>query len=51
MSINAKREKYEEDPALLALVRAAGGYDSELWRVRYRQEALCADGLLFGTAA
>ena len=41
-SIKAQAEAYEADTALLQQVRAAGGYDRELWRRRYRQEALCA---------
>ena len=38
-SLNATAEAYEADPAALERVRAAGGYDSQLWRMRYRMEA------------
>ena len=34
-----KRESFEDDPELLNRIRLAGGYDSDLWRRRYREEA------------
>eukprot|EP00966_Prymnesium_polylepis_P051492 1191472-Prymnesium_polylepis.2 len=46
-SVNAKREDYENDPELLQRVCAAGGYDRDLWRTRYSQEAFCTEGLDF----
>ena len=49
-SIKAAAEAYEADPALVAKVRTAGGYDRELWRMRYREEALCAQGLFFAVS-
>lgn len=39
-SIKAEAEAYEADPGLMSKVCAAGGYDREIWRERYRQEAL-----------
>lgn len=47
LSIYAKREGYEDDSQLMRVVCAAGGYDVEIWRVRYSLEALCSDGLNF----
>ena len=44
-SVKAEAEAYEADPALVSKVRLAGGYDRELWRVRYRQEALSSQGM------
>ena len=44
-SVKAEAEAYEADPALVSKVRLAGGYDRELWRMRYRQEALSSQGM------
>ena len=46
-SVKAEAEAYEADPAQVQRVRLAGGYDRNLWRVRYRQEALCSQGVHF----
>ena len=46
-SVRSDAEAYESDPARLARVRQAAGYDRELWRLRYRQEALCGSGVHF----
>lgn len=50
-SLKAVAEAYEFDPETLARVRRAAGYDHELWRLRYRQEALLASGVHFRLAA
>ena len=39
-SVTDTAAPYEADPAQLHRVRVAGGYDAELWRSRYRMEAL-----------
>jgi hypothetical protein len=46
-SLTANADAYEADPRLLQQVRAAGGYDSDAWRTRYRTEALNLQALFF----
>ena len=47
-SIKAAAEAYEADPVRLRTVRLAAGYDPSLWRQRYREEALCTEGVFHG---
>ena len=49
-AVKSQAEAYELDPKSLARAYQAAGYDRELWRQRYRQEALCSSGVHFRMA-
>ena len=46
-SIHAKREAYEDDQRLRREAFMAGGYEEDLWRRRYEQDAFAIGGLSF----
>ena len=49
-AVKAQADAYEADPVHLEKVRAAAAYDRNAWRTRYREEALCIEGLMFECA-